>query len=548
MTTDFNEDDFMKEMDALNVEPGDAEEVTAPVVIDEEIVAPPKEDVVENKPAPKRDTYDKVGKNDGFTIRVPNEDLTVAKVEKLRESAMELINDIADPEKKERAREYLRAALEVLPELSLLSEKGKSFFEKDTLTQIVETTSGKKVFNGKTMFKISDDVDELEGEGALRYISRLTGVGSPGRVHLWNSGISLSLDTFSDEEIISLRANMEHEHITLGTNTNGTTMSGDDYLRVKMIVEFVLNGVTRTNIKNHTKDQLLDLIRVTDIPSILAGGLASMYPSGYPLQHYCVNVKEKCDHVIKPEMENPDDPYSQFLPDSMLNFNKIPWVDEALLTDEHRDHMGGLDNSKEVKDVKAYQDSLSVLSSTEPALIGRTPDVDIFVVFKVPTLREYFETCGIWARAVNNMVSRIVSSEDIDDDTDESLLRSRRLNLLLEYSNATELVKHMHWIKELHFVETNGVLRKVRDVATLRKTMGKITRVDGLVKAFLDALMEYKDTHTVSGVGMTSYTCPSCGTDQSEGSPRPGIIPMNMANYFLLITELRNLSLWQSRL
>lgn len=546
------EEEFAAEMRDLLGDDADAElEYPAEIVMppepkegDKEVEQQLEPEVVKTKT--KATVYKPPVNTDAFPLRTPNSRVSKDDVARIKADILKVTSEMGDQNKAAELRNTVNGLLDSAQDILFPNGERNTFFDNPNLTQVVKTSKGKSLRNGSLRFALSENLEELEGNQAVRYITSVTGVGSPSRGLLWSSGITLSLDSVSDDDIVTLHAQMERDNIYLGQNSNGRSYSGDDYYNIATLAKFVLNSLSSSNLKGAKYETLLDLIRVTDIDSMLTLGLATMYPSGYPLTHYCTNTA-KCSYVLTPEHVDPEDPLSGFKPDSMLNFNQLPWIDHAKLTPGHVEHMSKIDNEVTIQDVKNYQSTLPSLAiSEEGVLISSTDRVSVYVSFKVPTLREYFKAAGAWAGMVMNNVNKVLIDEA---EPDEEAVYNRRMQLLMEYTNATEIAKHLHWISHIRFVESDGTVRFVRDETTIRQTLGRICRMKGFMVNFDKELLAYKDSVTISGCAMDAFECPSCGHHQGNQNPNyPELIPVNMPNYFFLITELRNLLHWQTRL
>jgi hypothetical protein len=98
-----------------------------------------------------------------------------------------------------------------------------------------------------------------------------------------------------------------------------------------------------------------------------------------------------------------------------------------------------------------------------------------------------------------------------------------------------------------HFVESIEVAGDVYDdTETLEDVLNDLTASDKIRTAFMDKIAEYVADSTVSMIAIPTYTCPSCGGNQSPAkthSAFSNLIPLDIIPTFftLLLAKLRKI-------
>lgn len=383
---------------------------------------------------------------------------------------------------------------------------------------------------------ISKSIDTLSGTTAIRYIRKLTGGGSVTKIPLWDSGIVVTLDAFTEAEILELNVALMSNNIILGRQTRGSVFTGDDVHIVMVIVEFILNHVIETTVipSQLTKSSLQKQILVSDVPSLLTGALAAIYPNGYPIFHACINTaKDACDYVITAnKRENGD-----YEPDSLLDFTKMLWIREDLFTTEDILHMSAAPNTHSLADIKSYQAKrLDKYKEQYKTLydLHSTEKYNISVSFKTPTLFEYSTMANEWIRSAKATAERALQNNN--DIPEENKIQYRN-KIMSDYAKLTDMVKVQCWIDYLTVSSDDG-LKTINDKSSIREILADLTNQDGISEALHLNMKEFKENFISSFTGINNFKCPKCGTGQTDpDSKYPSLIPINMCSFFLSLSQ-----------
>lgn len=405
-----------------------------------------------------------------------------------------------------------------------------SIFNREApLTQAVFTEKGPIRIEGQ---KIGNSSDALTGPSALMALQSTMGIGKPVKGQLWHSGIILTMSNFKNTESLALANYINDQRIELGFKTQGYLFSGKDVNIVMEIVDFVLAHVIATNIKGWMRgdvNQLKELILVSDIPSLLATALESMYPSGYPTERRCKHAStDNCDYKseIKLEMDG-----LEFNPDSLLRFGRCNMVDESKFTVANKRHMASSNATHEVKHIKEYQESVNIIDNYSDDIELSNGKVRLYM--QQPNLVQY-ETLGkYWITAVIDMVD---SSMLQFNELPVKEKRTRRSKYLSTYTTATNLQIDTAWIKAIHIGEDLDNPQVIESDKTIFDMLEGLSSDVNVAEEITDTINMYKEDTQLTFTGMSNFECPSCGKSQAEGKDfKHGIIPLDMVAYFFTV-------------
>lgn len=420
----------------------------------------------------------------------------------------------------------------------------ESFF-KNNINTLVQSVTGDKGSPIRITYQntnIDENITQLSGNIAKRYLTKLTKTGSTTKFPLWHSGITLTIDPFTEQEMLDLNVALASHQITLGMETRGASFTGDDVHIASPIVDFILEHVVDSNLKDWNRTSLNKLISSKDIPALAAGALSAIYPSGYPVFHPCVTTNENNEpckyNIIAKRKDNGD-----YAPDSKVDFTKILWVIDDAVSYEDRLHMTGGSRSKTQEEIKAYQTRLAGRISPDSKratiwtkeTVGGT--VTIEVIFKTPSIAEYANTSNVWINSVKKMAEAALS---VDEDLTNQNKDEKRNKLLNSYATVIDLVKHAGWIDYIAIKEPDLAEKVISEVAAIKDSLETFIMLEGVKETFEKAVQRYKEESIIAWTGIQNYECPVCKKGQTDpNSKTPSLIPINMLGYFFSTMALR---------
>ena len=423
--------------------------------------------------------------------------------------------------------------------------------------QRVESESGKKVGISPLRYSIDDGQDVLSGTAAIRYLtSKAQSSSTPYFIPLFDSGVLLSVDGFSEMELARIATRLSEARKELGYETGGAAFSGDNVYIISNIMELILPKVIDTNIKNWNEEMLREVIKVTSIDALLIGVLAAIYPYGYPTRVECINVEgtknpdgtiNKCTHSVNPE----EDEYGSIKPDNLIDFKTMVYTDERKLHDTAMRLMSGMPRNKvDRKEIDEYQAKLYEHLKTPPATLFESEGLTIKAEFKIPNYSEYKRTASAW---VDSIISAVNSVLDIGEGLDADEIAGRRLEAITRFQASALTTRNLHWYSRLIIVEPASDedgeerIRYIEDAETIEKTLSTFATNDGFSLRAEEAVDKFKAKCQVDYVGRANWVCPSCDALQTEGGEYEDLIPENAVSYFFYLTDWR-LALMAGRL
>lgn len=468
------------------------------------------------------------------TLIVPNGKINITELEEIliKFKKLNTVENKTTESYKEELSE-LMAALHTLAAIGYDdNEFNRVFVRKlSDFVQYVVGDKGKKIKINHLNFSVDSDTEELDGKDAVRYLSRLTGVGSVTKVPLWHSGLILTVDSFRERRLLDLNISLARQRVSLGNNTRGASYSGDDVYVTTTIIDFILAHVIDSNLKGWTMDKLRSLIKTPDIPALLTGALSAIYPSGYPILHSCNDRGElNCTYNVTAEKKENGD----YREDGLLDFTKVLWTDRSRLSTVARAHMSSGNNVHKISDIKNYQSNLFKGEFNSGKRLWGSNDKAIDVYFKVPNLTDYSKICKEWIERVIEMVDSAIA---LETGINKEEREEKRNAMMVSYSLTLDLLKQSNWID--YFKVTDGEeSRVINNQKSINDNLEVFSEIEDFSETFNTAIQEYKEDITISLAGLPNYKCPSCGKGQTDpDSKYPTLIPINMIGYFFLIME-----------
>lgn len=476
------------------------------------------------------------------TLNVPNEYYPDTVISDVIDTKTDEIKNFQPGDK---AVESFLLALDNLKEIVANSFFGNNFAEyfknnEREWTQKVVGDKGKSIRVSNPAFSLPKTGGELDGLNAVRFLTSVTGVGHVIRIPLFHSGFVITIDAFKERRLLDLHQAIIRQNMDIGTYTKGLMYTADDVLMMKTIVEFILEHVIETSIKNWTPEMLSKLILVDDIPTILAGALSSIYPKGYPVFHQCINtIKGTCTYSA--DAKRTED-LGDYDPDSLLDFRKVVLVDNRRLTIEDRIHMTPVTPTHTQEEVLKYQKRVNHLSKYEKGISIYSNDrISVSLNMKIANLETYFQVGMEWCTRVSEMVDRIMATDSTEGVDKRNELRN---NLLNQYGSTVGLLRQTSWIDFLRIIEKsedgNDIERLIVDPRTINNSLEVFGSIDGFEDQYNKAIQEFREDSLFVFTGIANFECPICHSGQTDpNSKYPSLIPINMSTYFFILTVWR---------
>ena len=487
-----------------------------------------------------------------YALMVPMErqdfEAITSSVSTIEEKLDESLEKETDPDKKNELQSKINVIKTELSAIVISMMDGifynKEFYKTfdehtDSLSQFLKTKAGKKLMIGYPKLAVSSDVLKSSDNPDIlkNYLQSTMGYGKTTRIFLYHSGLIVKLNTFKETEILTLNLELQSIKEELGISTKGDSYSSDEVYVIKHIMDFILDHIIDCNLTKWDTKTLKKLIVVTDIPILLAGALAAMYPNGYPVQHVCMNTEDNCDYI----MDIKFDDMGRIDPDSKLKFNRLVWVDHEKVPDECIEFLGEISKNRTIEEVIEYQNKLLMYNQDLQALhakwvVNTSSDNKIEIYLRPPHLQLYLEESSAIIAKTIRMTNDIIKKEDITNDQDEEERKKEILNL---YMTTLSVFRYMSWIHKVVMYDDD--MEAVIDGRNGIKTTLEVFSGD-TEKAieFIKRIEEFKEDVSVAYTGLPNFKCPKCGKPQVPlDQPHHELIPVNMVGYFFTILQYR---------
>jgi hypothetical protein len=415
----------------------------------------------------------------------------------------------------------------------ILDNKLNDFFtRKVALTQIVEGKEGKQIKNTFPRLDTSRISGELTGDLANAFMRKASGGGKEINSVEWHSGLLMKLSPMSKKEFVTLHTAIVKARWEVGRDTRLSIFSGDDVAIQTLIVDTILQHVENSNLKD-TKINYKSILKVTDIPNLQLSALASLYPLGYPVTRVCTYVNDKqqpCKHIhTTPTKEDGD-----WVPDGLIDFNNLTWVDPTHLTLDMKLHLSSGFNIHTLADVLAYQENLekAIHGLNTPVVIAEDEDTITSITYKIPTIEEY-EIAGNMYKA---MLINLFDTTIVDDGTmSEQQIEIEKATILKAYTNTLKLCRHLAWVKQIIFTSKQNpdIVGTISNIADIFKNLESLSDIDGCKEIVEETVENFKEKSLIAFQGINNYNCPSCGRGQIDKPTRnTSLIGLHMVSYF----------------
>lgn len=348
----------------------------------------------------------------------------------------------------------------------------------------------------------------LVGDAAMFKVQAALNLGATVTIPLWHSGVYLSIRAPKETTLGELSRRIAEEKSTLGRVTNGMVFSNSSIYITSYLLNVIFAHVYDSNLRDSGVENLKEAILVTDIPHLILGFVAAIYPNGYPLSQPCIADHTKCTHVVE----------------ELVNIARLAWVDNARLSSAQRALMSRKNSKKKysLEEVRSYQ-AMHAYPLTRTVAVNEA----ISAVLAVPNIAAY-EGCGFgWVDGIERMC---------DDAFKHSLRGNERETYMLEQAKATTLRSYGHWISKFVFDDGSSI----DDRDAIEANLEWLSSDGAITDTIFNNIGEYIDETTLAIVAIPSYTCPACNGNQAlHNSVSELLIPLEVSRIFFTLLGQR---------
>jgi hypothetical protein len=349
----------------------------------------------------------------------------------------------------------------------------------------------------------------ISGEQAAMHVFSHLGLGDLSQVSLWHSGFHVIFKPPTNSAIIELTRQITKEKILMGRSSYGLIYSNYSYYMVDRLLDFMSRHIYSISADGITASNFRDYVRIQDLYPLILGFVCSMYPRGFKYNRPCLENPNKCQHIER----------------ETINLTRIYWIDRNAFTEEQKLHMSARKRkSRTLDEVLKYQASLEGISTKQVKMKTSMAPVDI--VLRSPTLSEYIDSGDLWISSIAELVDKAMGEQDINEKN----------NAIQVHSKSTVLRVYSHWADKI-IIGSNVI----EDRETIDNTLNILSSDDVAREDFMKLVSEYIDSSSNSIVGIPTYECPVCGTEQNKGQEGvfKNIIPIDVLQVFFSIISSR---------
>lgn len=365
--------------------------------------------------------------------------------------------------------------------------------------------------------------DSTTSSMILEKINKSTNTDVVISVPLYNSGIWLGIQSPSEPEIIQLQMLALENEMKLGASTAGLVYSNYSVLFRKYALDLAFSNIAYSSVKVDNFSMLRELIDTTDENSILNAVSAAIYPTGVDRMITCNNfLKEKkpCNHSVQ----------------AKLHFDRLHFVDYSRLNDDLLLHMAKkTPNSTTIAEVEEYKRQLSIY--TESIKTYKLPDgSDITITFKVPSIKNGIMQGEYWTEKITMLVNDIITGAN----KNVAEISNEMMSIYIDSAMRTNLLGlYLHFISSIKVDD-----KEETDYRQINNILHALTKVDNIASAIVSDIITLIKNASITTIGHTQYTCPSCKTLNNndtveDGHPFKKIIPFNVLGVLFILGSLK---------
>lgn len=353
--------------------------------------------------------------------------------------------------------------------------------------------------------------ERLTGKEAMIRVRQEMNIGDFINIPCPHTGIWMTLLVAGEDEMVNFHTRILTAKSVLGRRTAGLVFSNSDVVITRHLWELISSMIVTTSLGGSTnKKELANLIRVQDIPLIVAGYMAARFRSGYPLAQPCQVDPAKCNDIAI----------------SKVNINRMTIIDNARLTEAQRAHMRNR-NGHTVDSVLAYQEYFSVISDNVRQV---TPGVR--VVFGAPSIDQKQKAGDAWIDAIEDAVT--LSFKD-------TMTRDERVQYISKQASVSALRNYAHWVRRIDYLDDlNEVDGFVEGEGDIYDALTELSKDEAFKTAFYKEVGSFINDMTVGIVAVPRYTCPACKQRQPAVNGHfPDFTAVNMERcFFTLLSNM----------
>jgi len=357
--------------------------------------------------------------------------------------------------------------------------------------------------------------ERLTGKNAMMRARQEMGIGDFITLPAPHTGIWVTLLVAGEDEMVNFHTRVINTKSVLGRRTAGLVFSNSDVIILRHLWELLSGMIFQTSLGHANKKELVNLIKVQDIPLLVAGYMAARFRSGYTLAQPCQVDPGKCADVAVHK----------------VNINRMSIIDNARLTDAQRAHIRRR-SGHTTESVLAYQEHFSAMNNN---IRNITPSIR--VVFSTPSIEEKMKAGDAWIDNIEDAVT--LSFKD-------SLSRDERVAYINKQAAISALRNYSHWVARIDYLDSDGVVDGYIDGSEdIYTQLAELSKDEAFKESFFKEVNAYINEVTIGVVALPRYTCQACKQKQPAVNGHfPDYTPVNMERaFFTLLANMLNSSI-----
>ena len=350
----------------------------------------------------------------------------------------------------------------------------------------------------------------VSGEKAILGLRSRTGLGMIVKKPYWHTGIWLSVKSPHEPDLLELQRAVTASKVELGRHTWGLALSAVSGIVHETYYNLLIDNFYNTSAAE--KEELLDLILLPDLSTMVWHLACAVYPNGFQYSRVCTANPQKCNHVSH----------------ELINPLKLIFVNNKALTQEQKNHMSNkASGSMDTESIRKYQKQMMSGQKRE-VKYKLSNGAEIKIVFKIPTLREYFNSTHRW---VDRLSDRVIETLGVDSSLKD---RNAYINKL---SVSTMLRQYAHFVDSIDYGDI------ISDTETIESALDDLSTENDIVDNFSKDIRKYINDITISVIGVPDYECPVCkglqSTAYSDDTPfKTTVLPIDpLTTFFTLHSQ-----------
>jgi len=324
----------------------------------------------------------------------------------------------------------------------------------------------------------------LTGKEAMIRVRQELRIGDYVTLPLPHTGIWVTLLVAGEDEMVNFHTRVLNAKSVLGRRTAGLIFSNSDVVILRHLWDLLAGMIVNTSMGHANKKELSSLIKIQDIPLMVAGYMSARFRSGYTIAQPCQVDPTKCNDISVQK----------------VSIARMTIIDNSRLSDAQRAHMRNR-NGHRSESVLAYQEAFVALNDGIAMLTDTTR-----VVFGVPGVDQKLVAGDAWIDAIEDAVT--LSFND-------TMTRDERVNYINKQAGVAALRNYAHWVKRIDYLDSNGdVYGFIEGNEDIYAQLTELSKDDVIRTAFYKAVNEHINKLTIGIVALPRYTCPSCKSRQ----------------------------------